>query len=678
MLVQAQQGEEPAMLDDRVVHKPLQTVREKSRRMATSRSRFVPRVSELETRTLLSNIAVVSTADSGTGSLRAAIASAAPGDVITFAKSLRGQTITLASPVDVGTSLTIRGFAGGPVISGNGATEIFSISSGVSVNLTTLKMVNGSAASGGAIDNSGTLLIRSCVLQNNDAVGNATTAGSGGAIDNENGASLTIINSNLSGNESIDNVVSGSAASGGAIESAPGSVTTIRGTTFSFNQAISGQGPNGRADGGAIDLNSAVLTITASRFNGNIAVGYSMGQSGAINNRQGTVTIATSVFSSNKAMAVGTGGSAASGAITNVGSTPASTTMTIRSTSFTRNQAIAASGGDGVTTMSGAFGGAMGTSGSGVIVNVSTSSFIANQAIAAMPSSTSTGNVLAGIAVGGAIENDTTAIFNVRSSVITGNRALGGSSGANGSGGGAFGGGIGDFLSNARVNVTNSTVAGNSAVGGGGTYGDGLGGGIAVFQGGVATISGVVFAGNRASGSTSADGSTGSLGGGGALLVGLGFGSGTPGFTFPDQSSVVVTHSTISGNGASGGSGLTAGAAEGGGIDLASGNLLVQSSFLAANSARGGSGSSGGQSGNGSGGGVFADYGTTLQLQRSNILGNFTTGGPVFMGALAGTGIGGGLYIQPTASVTLDTATVVVANSATTSSSQIFGPYTRI
>ncbi len=666
------------MLEHWIEPKPLRTVRERSRRVAASRSRFLPCVSELEARTLLSNIAVVSTADSGTGSLRAAIASAAPGDVITFAKSLRGQTITLASPVDVGTSLTIRGFAGGPVISGNGATEIFSISSGVSANLTTLKLVNGSAASGGAIDNSGALLIRSCVLQNNDAVGNATTAGSGGAIDNENGARLTIINSKLSGNESIDNVVSGSVASGGAIESAPGSVTTIRGTTFSFNQAISVQGPNGRAVGGAIDLTSAVLTITASRFNGNIAVGYSMGQSGAINNRQGTVTIATSVFSSNKAMAVGMGGSAASGAITNVGSTPASTTMSIRSSSFTRNQAIAASGGDGVTTMSGAFGGAMGTSGSGVIVNVSTSSFIANQAIAAMPSSTSTGNVLAGIAVGGAIENDTTAIFNVRSSVITGNRAVGGSSGANGSGGGAFGGGIGDFLSNARVNVTNSTVAGNSAVGGGGNYGDGLGGGIAVFQGGDATISGVVFAGNRASGSTSADGSTGSLGGGGALLVGLGFGSGTPGFTFPDQSSVVVTHSTISGNGASGGSGLTAGAAEGGGIDLASGSLLVQSSFLAANSARGGAGSSGGQSGNGSGGGVFADYGTILQLQRSNIVGNFATGGPVFMGALAGTGIGGGLYIQPTASVTLDTATVVIANSATTSSTQIFGPYTRI
>ena len=48
----------------------------------------------------------------------------------------------------------------------------------------------------------------------------------------------------------------------------------------------------------------------------------------------------------------------------------------------------------------------MGTSGSNVVVNVSSSNFTGNQAIAAMPSSTSTGNLFAGIAVGGAIEND--------------------------------------------------------------------------------------------------------------------------------------------------------------------------------------------------------------------------------------------------------------------------------
>ena len=56
------------------------------------------------------------------------------------------------------------------------------------MNLATLKLVSGSAAKGGAVDNSGSLTIKSSVLENNNAVGNATTAGSGGAIYNESGA----------------------------------------------------------------------------------------------------------------------------------------------------------------------------------------------------------------------------------------------------------------------------------------------------------------------------------------------------------------------------------------------------------------------------------------------------------------------------------------------------------
>src|ERR1700733_6587344 len=82
---------------------------ERSHSGGMARRRFSPHVAELESRQLLSNLVVTSTSDSGTGSLRAEIGSAAPGDVITFASSLRGQTIALASPLAVGTSLTIKG-----------------------------------------------------------------------------------------------------------------------------------------------------------------------------------------------------------------------------------------------------------------------------------------------------------------------------------------------------------------------------------------------------------------------------------------------------------------------------------------------------------------------------------------------------------------------------------------
>ncbi len=644
-------------------------------RPAQARRCFIPRVAELETRQLLSQLVVVTSADSGTGSLRAAIASASPGELITFAGSLRGQTIALASPLLVNTSLTIRGFPqGGPTISGNGATEVFQIGAGVSVNLTGLKITSGNAARGGAIDNAGNLTIRSSVLMNNQAVGNASTAGMGGAIYNEPGATLSLFQSRLLSNQAIDNVASGGSASGGAVESAIASRVFVRGSIFKFNQAISTEGPNGHAAGGAIADTGALVSIASSRFAGNSAMGFLVGESGAIHNLDGAVTISTSVFTGNQGIGTGPGGYAASGAITNKSDSSGSATMTIRNSSFTRNQAIAlGTGGDGVSTLSAAFGGAMGTSGSSVIVNVSTSSFFGNQAIAALPSSTSTGNLFAGIAVGGAIENDSGAIFNLRNSVVSRNSARGGASGASGSGGAAFGGGIGSFMGSATLNVTNTIVTANSAQGGGGSYGDGWGGGIAVFQDGIATLSGVTLAGNRAIGAAGTSGTPGSNGQGGALSVGLGFSSSTPGFVYPDLSRAVIRNSVLTGNAATGGTGSSAGAGEGGAIDLGGGTITMQTTLLSGNTARGGPGSTSGQSGNGSGGGAFVAAGTTFNISTSNIIANLASAGSVFMGVLSGAGVGGGLYIQTGGLVFLNGSTLVVANRATTASSQIFG-----
>jgi hypothetical protein len=640
-----------------------------------ARRHFIPRVSELETRQLLSQLVVTTSADSGPGSLRAEIGSATPGDVITFARSLRGQTIMLASPLLVDTSLTIRGFPQvGPKISGNGVTEIMQVSAGAAVKLAGLTITNGQAAQGGAIDNSGGLTIQSSVLMNNQAVGNASTAGMGGAIYNEPGATLSLVQSRLLGNQALDQVVSGGTAFGGAVQSASGSSVLIRGSIFKFNQATSNQGPNGRAAGGAIADSGATLSIATSTFASNTAMGYLLGESGAIHNLDGTITISSSFFANNTAIGTGPGGYAASGAITNVTHSSGYATMTIRGSSFTGNRAIAiGTGGDGVDTLSAAFGGAMGTSGSNVIVNVSASNFVGNQAIAAMPSSTSAGNLLAGIAVGGAIENDSGAIFNLRSSVVTGNRALGGASGANGPGGAAFGGGIGSFMGHATLNVTNTVLTGNLAQGGGGTFGDGSGGGIAVFQDGQATLSGITLAANRAIGGTGAGGSAGSAGAGGALFVGLGFASSTPGFVTPDASSVAIRNSVLTGNSAIGGAGNTAGDAVGGAIDLGAGTITLQSSVLGGNTARGGQGSTNGQSGNGSGGGAFAGAGTTFNIQTSSIVGNLAAAGPLFMGALGGDGVGGGLYIQSGGLVFLNGSTLVVGNRATTQSSQIYG-----
>ncbi len=572
------------------------------------------------------------------------------------------------------TSLTIRSFPrGGPIISGNGATELFQISSSVSVTLARLRLTGGIATRGGAIDNAGNLVIRASAFVNNQAVGTTAAAGAGGAIYDEPGSRLSLIQSQFTSNQAIDNVPSGGSATGGAIQSAPGSSVLIRGSVFNSNQVVSNQGPGGSAAGGAIADTGATLSIANSRFVGNSASGILLGESGAIHNLDGAVAIANSVFSGNRGIGTGPGATAASGAVTNKSDSAGSATMTIRNSSFTGNQAIAmGTGGDGTTTLSAAFGGAMGTSGSAVTVNVAPAASRATRRLRRCraripPAMCSRESPLAARSRMTQAPSSTCA-----ASLVSGNRAQGGAGGPNGSGGAAFGGGIGSFMGQAVLNVTNTVVTANVAQGGGGTFGNGSGGGIAVFQNGRATITNVTLGGNRARrDEPRRDDRVGRRRR--SLAVGLGFNSSTPGFVFPDPSSVAIRNSVLSGNAALGGSGSTAGNADGGAIDLGGGTIAMQGTIVSGNTARGGSGSAAGQSGNGSGGGAFAGAGTTFNIQTSTIVANLASAGSAFMGALAGAGVGGGLYIQSGASVFLNGSTFVVANRATTQSSQIFG-----
>jgi uncharacterized protein (TIGR03118 family) len=91
---------------------------------------IVPRLEALEDRWLPSTLTVTSTADGGAGSLRAAIATAQSGDIIAFAPSLSGQTITLTSgELAITQSLNIEGPGANQLtISGNNASRVFDIS----------------------------------------------------------------------------------------------------------------------------------------------------------------------------------------------------------------------------------------------------------------------------------------------------------------------------------------------------------------------------------------------------------------------------------------------------------------------------------------------------------------------------------------------------------------------
>ncbi|MDQ6834023.1 MAG: hypothetical protein M3008_11545, partial [Chloroflexota bacterium] len=238
--------------------------------------------------------AVVNTSDTGSGSLRSAImqANASPGSTISFGITGGGaQTITLMSSLPTITGnvtvdgTTAPGYTGTPLVTldgGNRAITAFTVGAGATLNLSsfiiqhmfpsgivnagTLNVANATLAnnvaiSGGAINNTGTLIVTGCTFQSNDA-------------DNDGGALYT---------------------SGGA---------TITNSLFSMNLSQGG-------DGGAIAIVGSTVTVVGSTFSGNRTNGFG----GAIVVRTvsgpprivGMLSLINSTVSGNSAVSLGGG-----------------------------------------------------------------------------------------------------------------------------------------------------------------------------------------------------------------------------------------------------------------------------------------------------------------------------------------------------------------------------------
>jgi hypothetical protein len=230
-------------------------------------------------------ITVSNTSDSGSGSLRQAIADAnsAGGDTINF--SVTG-TITLTSgELFVGKDLTISGPGASILaISGNfpiggdpiftSTPRVFAIDSGTTVAISGLTIQNGTANYGGGIHNGGTLTLAHSIVSGNYASG---FFGQGGGI--YNSGTLTVTNSTLSGNSPAYY------GDGGGIVNDYSGILTLTNSTLSGNTAHVGAGL----------VNRATATVTNSTFSGNGA-----NYSGGIHNT-GMLTVTNSTLSGNTA-----------------------------------------------------------------------------------------------------------------------------------------------------------------------------------------------------------------------------------------------------------------------------------------------------------------------------------------------------------------------------------------
>ena len=610
----------------------------------------------LEDRLTPSSLTVTTSADSGPGSLRGAIASAVSGDTINFAKNVHVITLT-GGELEISKNLDIEGTGANRLsISGNNASRVFYVKSGNTLTLANLTIANGQASGGlpaslvGEYSGGGTIVPPS-------------GAGGGGGILNEHGATLNLINDTVRDNQAIH----GSSPS--ALTVVGGGVLNlgtalVLGCTFSNNHVAGGNAFDnmGGSAGGAIDNfggpgGAASLTVVSSTFSNNSAVAaggnFFFGIGGALDNNGGlngfdptqaqasTAQCINCTFLTNLATA-GAGAIGNGGALCTEG---IGVVMTLDGCTVSGNRSVGGDGGDGVTTgtSQGAGGGICNVA---ATLNILGCTITNNLALAGNNFVLSDANPYAGAGFGGGIVNNVFAVLNISDSYIANNVAQGGAT-ATGPGGDGVGGGISNSPS-ATLHMTRCIVANNSAIAG---------------QGGPGVNSLLVHA-----------------------LGGFAFGGGieisNSSFGLPTTATII--DSQIIGNsaiGGAGGTGNNGGNGYGGGLGVGfvtlvgvnpdGAQLTVINSIVANNQALGGKGGKGGDGGDGLGGGLCVTATCRATVINSSVTNNSADGGK--KGAGGGTsdgqGIGGGEYNKGSMTNLLSS---IKKNHASTSNNDIF------
>ena len=328
---------------------------------------------------------VTSSADSGVGSLRAAIAQAQSGDTIVLDAALAGATLTLQSQLEIspGQNITLDGrAAAGFTISGNQKHRLIQVNSNqdfpTQISIKTVTLANGYTPDrGGAIatTHQGEVTVENVQFRNN--VANK----GGGAIFTAYEGRLTVLDSAFTNNRATagndergagaiafwgpnELVVKGSSfisnegINGGAINSLNGKLT-IEDTLFRNNKTTAAKYDTGnprpflRGFGGAIytdrastgsDATAGTIRISDSTFEGN----QGRGEGGAAYLYTGTqdqVIIEDSRFEDNRVIALPNGGNGGNGGAVVQMNNGLNKGFTVSNTLFANNTATGQGGG---------------------------------------------------------------------------------------------------------------------------------------------------------------------------------------------------------------------------------------------------------------------------------------------------------------------------------------------
>ncbi len=250
---------------------------------------------DLVRRTLVpppAELVVTNLDDSGTGSLRDALARIAEDGTITFDPGLAGGTMTLSSQLAIDSKVTIDAADAAPVtISADGSSRVVQIAAGAEVAMNDLVLRDGVAApQGGGILNLGDLSLDRVVVTDNleNSTGTSFDLG-GGGIYNGDGATLNLTDSTVSDNSTV-------AQPGGGIYGFFNSTINVTRSTISGNVG-------GDVAGGLRTL--GVATIVNSTISGNTSTNW---HGGALFATDGAVAITNSTIVDNNAPAGTAGG----------------------------------------------------------------------------------------------------------------------------------------------------------------------------------------------------------------------------------------------------------------------------------------------------------------------------------------------------------------------------------